>query len=171
MAGYAVRSFENSDLQRLVEIEAASTAMLAPHGYPQLFQEEPSTPADLASVISQSDCCVAVTNDGTIAGFAYGHELGGIFWLAEMGVDPKFARRGAGSLLLAEMVRIARRYDHAAIGLTTFADVPFNAPFYARRGFLIADPAAVEPVFTEQLERQNPEGCPLSDRVLMFRRL
>ena len=44
MAGYAVRSFENGDLQRLVEIEAASTAMLAAHGCPQLFQEEPSTP-------------------------------------------------------------------------------------------------------------------------------
>lgn len=87
-----------------------------------------------------------------------------------MGVDPIFARRGVGSLLLAEMMRIARRYDHAAIGLTTFADVPFNAPFYASRGFLIADPATVEPVFTEQLERENPEGCLLLDRVLMFRR-
>lgn len=170
MASYAVRSFENGDLQRLVEIEAASTAMLAAHGCPQLFQEEPSTPRrscfGCLPIRLLRRCCQGRNHRRICLGARTGRHF-----LARRNGCPKFARRGVGLLLLAQMVRIARRYNHAAIGLTTFADVPFNAPFYSRRRFLIADSATVEPVFTEQLERQNPEGCPLSDRVLMFRRL
>ena len=47
--------------------------------------------------------------------------------------------RGIGRALLDEAVRWARASGLAAVTLTTFRDVPWNAPFYRRVGFEVVD--------------------------------
>jgi GNAT superfamily N-acetyltransferase len=46
---------------------------------------------------------------------------------------------GIGRALLDEAVRWARADGLAAVTLTTFRDVPWNAPFYRRVGFEVVD--------------------------------
>jgi hypothetical protein len=44
-------------------------------------------------------------------------------------------RRGVGSVLLEEAKAWAERAGRRELWLTTYAHLPWNLPFYARRGF------------------------------------
>lgn len=69
------------------------------------------------------------------AGFPYGDMLEDDFYIREVSVDPAFGRRGRGPALMAAAEAEARARGWPALWLTTFRDVPWNAPWYARLGF------------------------------------
>ena len=48
---------------------------------------------------------------------------------------PASMRQGVGTRLLDRACEWARGQGYDAITLTTFADIAWNGPFYARRGF------------------------------------
>lgn len=121
--------------------------------------------------MSSNTAVVAVDGDGHLLGFAVAGEIGGIYWLKELSVEPDVMRRGIGTALLNAIIERAGWAFHTAIGLSTFRDVPFNAPFYARRGFLAVDPDAVPEAIRRQFEREVPAGAEIGDRVLMIRKL
>ena len=104
-------------------------------------------------------------------GFAVAGEIGGIFWLSELSVDPAAMRQGIGSALVEAVAAHAGAAGFARLGLSTFRDIPFNAPFYARRGFVAADPAAMPRAVCERFAAELPDGAVLDDRVLMLRKL
>jgi GNAT superfamily N-acetyltransferase len=54
----------------------------------------------------------------------------------ELAVRHEAQGRGAGRALMAAAVEAARRRGASAVTLTTFRDIAWNAPFYARLGFL-----------------------------------
>jgi GNAT superfamily N-acetyltransferase len=57
-----------------------------------------------------------------------------------LSVVPDHGRQGHGTALLAQVAGYARRHNYAAVTLTTFTDIPFNAPYYAKHGYtMIAD--------------------------------
>ncbi|TCD16396.1 hypothetical protein [Oricola cellulosilytica] len=66
---------------------------------------------------------------------------------------------------------MARRTFHTTVGLSTFRDVPFNALFYSRRGFVIHPLDDVPAGIADQVRREVPPGAQISDRVLMLRKL
>lgn len=80
-------------------------------------------------------------------GFAHVLDLGGHAHLDQLSVHPDHMRRGTGrGLVSAAQVEAARR-GHAAMTLCTFADVPWNAPFYRQLGFReVHETDAPEPV-------------------------
>ena len=79
---------------------------------------------------------VAVDDDGTVVGFAHVLDLGGHWHLEQIAVHPAHGRRGVGGdLLRATHVEVAARGGRE-VTLTTYADVPWNAPFYARHGYV-----------------------------------
>ncbi len=77
---------------------------------------------------------VAVDDDGTVVGFTHVLDLDGHWHLEQIAVDPAHGRRGIGSQLLeathAELVALGAR----EVTLRTYADVPWNGPFYASTG-------------------------------------
>jgi GNAT superfamily N-acetyltransferase len=85
---------------------------------------------------------VAEDASGSVIGFALATEVGGDAHLQELDVLPSHARHGIGSALLARACAWAAAAGYPAMTLRTFRDVPWNAPFYARRGFRIVDGAA-----------------------------
>lgn len=75
-----------------------------------------------------------------VLGFAHVLDLAGHWHLDQIGVLPSHGRRGIGSALLdAVHVEIGVR-GGAEVTLTTYADVPWNAPFYARNGYAVLEP-------------------------------
>lgn len=56
--------------------------------------------------------------------------------LEQLSVHPGHGRRGIGAELLAVSCRWAADNGHAVMTLCTFADIAWNAPFYARHGFV-----------------------------------
>jgi predicted N-acetyltransferase YhbS len=52
-----------------------------------------------------------------------------------MSVLPSFERQGIGAALLRAAARHAVQAGFKGVSLTTFATVPWNAPYYAKQGF------------------------------------
>lgn len=67
--------------------------------------------------------------------FVLAEVLDGCWHVVELDVHPTHARRGLGSRLLEHMLDVAASRGFDVATLTTFEHVPWNAPFYARRGF------------------------------------
>jgi GNAT superfamily N-acetyltransferase len=63
-------------------------------------------------------------------------EVDGIAHVQELAVLPSHMRQGLGSALLDAACTWAREAGYPAITLTTFAEVAWNAPYYAQRGFV-----------------------------------
>ncbi|WP_018347566.1 GNAT family N-acetyltransferase [Longispora albida] len=69
------------------------------------------------------------------AGFARVEIVDGLAHLEQLSVHPEHGRRGLGGALVEAACAWAAAEGFPAITLITFADVPWNAPFYARHGF------------------------------------
>lgn len=72
-----------------------------------------------------------------VVGFARLLEAGDTLHLEQLSVLPSHARQGVGGALLSAVLTEASGSGFRAVTLRTFADVPWNAPFYAGRGFRV----------------------------------
>lgn len=83
---------------------------------------------------------VAVDDDDTVTGFSHVLDLDGHWYLEQIAVHPVHGRKGIGATLLhATHAELARRGGRE-VTLVTYADVPWNAPFYAHHGYQVLDP-------------------------------
>lgn len=123
----------------------------------------------LRALMTGHDTWVAVLASGAPAGFAVAGPLGHGLHLRELSVDPAHGRRGLGTALVETVIAAAREQGFAGVSLTTFRDVPFNAPFYARLGFdeLALDRA--DAALRDAFVREVPVGVDPPERVLMWR--
>lgn len=55
--------------------------------------------------------------------------------MAQLSVSPQYARQGIGRQLINAAIAWAAEAGFRSMTLTTFAHIPFNAPFYASCGF------------------------------------
>jgi GNAT superfamily N-acetyltransferase len=78
---------------------------------------------------------VLVTGEPPV-GFAQLDEVDGQAHLRQLSVLPSHMRRGLGSALLEASCAWAASAGYREIMLTTFAEVPWNGPFYRARGFV-----------------------------------
>lgn len=89
--------------------------------------------------------------------------------IGELDVLPEHGRQGLGAALLEHACDWARSAGYRRIDLGTLADVPWNAPFYARHGFAVVDKG--DPAFAFARDRDRENGFPDSLRVFMSRPL
>jgi 4-diphosphocytidyl-2-C-methyl-D-erythritol kinase len=89
--------------------------------------------------------------------------------IAEIDVLPEHGRRGIGAALLEHACEWACAAGYRRMDLGTLADVPWNAPFYAKHGFTAVDKSA--PDFELALRRDRENGFPDRLRVFMSRPL
>ena len=81
---------------------------------------------------------VLVVDDPPI-GFVVVELVDGDAHIWQLSVHPDHGRRGLGTALVAAAVEWARGRGLEAMTLTTFRDVPWNAPFYASLGFVVIE--------------------------------
>ncbi|HET6876129.1 MAG TPA: GNAT family N-acetyltransferase [Jatrophihabitans sp.] len=130
---FEIRPARAEELAELVEIDQRAESVFRVAGY-RLPEIELSVD-DLAAAAA-----VFVTGSPPV-GFAQLDEVDGTAHLRELAVLPKAMRAGHGSRLLAHACAWAREQGYPAMTLTTYRDVAWNAPFYAKRGFVeLADP-------------------------------
>ena len=91
---------------------------------------------------------MAVDDDGTVVGFTHVLDLDGPWHLEQIAVDPAHGRRGIGAALLEATHDALAALGVREVTLMTYADVPWNGPFYARHGYVELDllPARLEPM-------------------------
>jgi GNAT superfamily N-acetyltransferase len=89
-------------------------------------------------------------------GFVHVLELGGIAHLEQLAVRRSAMRQGLGSALVLAAMGEARARGHAELSLCTYAEVPWNGPFYARLGFVESDDPG--PVLRDLRAREQDLG-------------
>jgi GNAT superfamily N-acetyltransferase len=87
----------------------------------------------------------------------------------EVAVVPDAGGQGHGTALLDAAAAAARAGGHPAVTLTTFADVPFNRPWYERRGFSVVPADAIGPELAARMREEAELGLDPAIRVCMRR--
>lgn len=126
----------------------------------------PFTVDELSVYVDGGRAWVA-TEDEAVVGFAIVDVIGGCAHIEEVDVAPASGDRGHGSLLVDEVARWARTAGFDAVTLTTFRDVPWNAPWYVRRGFRVLPDAELTPELRQLRDKENEQGLPAELRVVM----
>jgi len=93
---------------------------------------------------------------GDPVGFAHVEVVDGFAYLGQVSVRPEAGRRGLGTALVREAMREAWLLGYDRLSLTTYRDLPWNGPFYARLGFV--EEARPEPFEVRQRERERALG-------------
>lgn len=120
-----------------------------------------TTPVARIAAAAEAGAAWLARVDARPAGFLYGAALPEGFYIQEISVDPAFGRRGLGGALMAAAEAGARAGAQRALWLTTFRDIPWNAPWYARLGFAPAREDAFLPAaLARDLERQRARYRP-----------
>jgi GNAT superfamily N-acetyltransferase len=90
--------------------------------------------------------------------------------LEELDVHPHHGRRGIGAALVRAACDWAARSGHATLTLTTFRDLPFNMPFYAKLGFQEVPADAIVEEIAAVVRDEARRGLRVEDRVVMVYR-
>jgi GNAT superfamily N-acetyltransferase len=148
-----------TDLAPVVAASGAADQMFADAG----LVLPPDDPTDL--LLGARQVLVAGTPP---VGFAALTEVDGHAHLAELAVRPDHGRRGIGGRLLAAACAWAVAEGYPAITLTTFADLPWNAPWYAARGFTELAAEQWGPGLREVCAAEHAAGIVVARRVIMI---
>jgi len=104
---------------------------------------------------------------GRLIGFAtceaFEHDL----HLWEVAVALEHQGKGAGRALIAAVADEARARGLPEVSLTTFRDIPWNAPFYARLGFVEIPEAEFGPFLKLVRGKEIEAGLDVANRCAM----
>lgn len=129
-----VRPADTADLARLQDIDDRSEVVFRVAGY-----DLPPDTGDGTDADRRPPVAVFVAGRPPV-GFVELDEVDDCGYVREIAVLPSHMRQGIGSALLEAAVEWARERGLPALTLTTFADVPWNGPYYAARGFVEIEP-------------------------------
>jgi GNAT superfamily N-acetyltransferase len=169
--GYSIRRRRPDDDATLLQIENRAAQLFRAHNYPSVADAPIPDVAWLRAMIEGQEVWVAVDGSDAPVGFAVAGEAAGFLHLRELSVDPAHGRKGLGRALVLAVHGTAKAAGLAGTSLTTFRDVPFNAPFYAGLGFSELPPSEAPVRLAGILLAEVPDGVPAKKRVLMIRRV
>ena len=121
----------------------------------------------LAALAQAGTVWVAVDAGDEPIGFVIADRWGDDGYVHELDVEEPYGRRGVGRRLLGRVAEWARDDGASSLLLSTFSDVPWNAPFYARLGFAVVPLDAYTTTMLAQRQSDAAAGMPLTSRVMM----
>ena len=110
---------------------------------------------------------VAEADDRDLVGFLAAEVLLNVLHIWELAVRQDVQGRGIGRQLVNTAVSFAQDRGLVSVTLTTFSDVPWNAPWYSRLGFQIdSNDTRLASVVRAELERGLPRRCAMRKTLL-----
>ena len=168
MSDFKIRLARPEDAEAFYRVEEDAAVLL---------REEPSlegipipssaTADEHAKTIARGRSLTALIDD-RVVGFAASGPVGRELHLHELSVARAHQGRGIGATLLGALKIDARNSGYRAITLNTFRDIPWNAPFYARHGFVEVQNFEGRPHLAESLEKAVELGMPRERRISMI---
>lgn len=155
-----VRAAARGELPALEDVWRRAQALFRTAGY-----QVPELPFDTAGLAEAK--AVFVAGRPPVA-FVRVDEVDGLAHIDEVAVIPKRMRQGIGSRLIERACDWARTHEYPAVTLTTFADVPWNGPYYAARGFVEVD--ELTPGLAALREEERELGMDAAGRRVVMRR-
>ena len=162
---YTIQQATADHVPLLAAIEIAAADIFPPGSIPDHIRSD-STPVEtLLEAVQNGLLWVALAGDGRPVGYALVQLVEDAALLAQMDVHPGHMRKGIGSALVMRVVEHFRLLKKPALYLTTFAHVPWNAPLYAKLGFVAMNNADMPSFLKGILEEEKWYG--LTGRTAM----
>ena len=133
--GTLIRAARPEELSTLQDIEVAAGAMFLNLGMGGIAEDPPPELSDLAAHQRAGHILVATDTVDLPVAYLILEELDGWAHIDQVTVHPDHARQGLGRSLILEAGRWAAKRGLQGLTLTTFRDIPWNAPYYRRLGF------------------------------------
>ncbi|MFE4692724.1 GNAT family N-acetyltransferase [Streptomyces sp. NPDC056749] len=166
-----IRPVSADELPRLQDIERAAGQCFRDVGMPEVAEDEPLPVRELARYRHNGLAWVAVDPADVPVAYLIAESVDGNLHIEQVSVHPDQARRAVGRMLLDHLADHAVAAGVPALTLTTFADVPWNAPYYTRCGFHPLDDRALGPGLREIRSQEAAHGLDRWPRVCMRRDL
>ena len=165
-----VRHASEADGPRLQEIELAAGAQFRTVGMDDIADDEPFTLDELAAYRHDGRSFVAEI-DGVVVGYIVIDIVGDAAHIEQVSVVPEAQGRGVGRALVGRAAAVAAERGLAALTLTTFRDVAWNAPLYAHLGFRLLADHELSAELRALRDRETAHGLDPSLRVCMRQEL
>lgn len=168
MTDWSLRLARLDDAETMPGIESAAGTLFAEvDGLSGVAGTHTVPPDRLRRYIRKGHCLVAHVG-GRMAGFLVNEPFRRELHIWEFNVHPDFQQRGIGAGLLRACLIDARNSGFIAVTLTTFRDVAWNAPFYARLGFEEVSALDAHPRLAAELALEADHGLPVERRCAMI---
>jgi GNAT superfamily N-acetyltransferase len=162
-----VRSARGEDGAALQAIERRAGARFAEVGMREIAADEPPPLDVLGGYAAAGRSWVAVDASDRPVGYVLVDVVDRCAHVEQVSVDPDYQGRGVGRALLDHVRSWARSRSLAAVTLTTFRDVPWNAPLYQHLGFSVLDDKELGPGLRAVRDSESAHGLDPSARVCM----
>jgi len=165
---YTIVAARPQDVRLLPAIELAAARLLAGHA-PETVLNQTTSEETLDRARRDGHLWVALADDVPV-GFAHVEVIEpDVAHLEEVDVHPEYARRGLGTRLVMQVCSWATAAGYQSVSLTTFRDVAWNMPFYARLGFEVVPAEQLSRALRALVEDERRRGLDPSRRVVMRR--
>ncbi|QGR85268.1 GNAT family N-acetyltransferase [Burkholderia multivorans] len=165
-----IRPATREDAPAMAAVQIAAAQRFRALGMHGIADGGPTDAADVLARIDAGHAYVAIDTDAqhTCVGFAFYRLLDAQrLYLEELDVAPSHAGRRIGARLIEHVMACAAQQAIAQIVLSTFRDVPWNAPYYARLGFRVLDDAMLDDTLRAIRAHHVARGLDETQRVFM----
>ncbi|MFH8294386.1 GNAT family N-acetyltransferase [Streptomyces sp. NPDC018059] len=176
-----IRPATAAELPALQDIERAAGEAFRALGMDAVADDEPPPVAELERFRRAGRAWVAADEAGAPLAYLLSEPLdepttatataSRCEHIEQVTVHPRAARRGIGRALIDRLADRALAEGRTALTLTTFADVPWNAPYYARIGFRPLTEAELTPGLRRVRAHEAGLGLDRWPRLCMRRAL
>jgi GNAT superfamily N-acetyltransferase len=164
-----IRTARRDDLAALCELERAAGERFRAVGMAAVADDDPPSMAELLAYQQDGRAWVAPDRADNAVAYLLVTIVDGNAHIDQVSVHPAHARRGLGRALLDTAAAWAAQRGLAALTLTTFANVPWNAPYYQRLGFDVMDDDQIGSGLLRIREHEADVGLARWPRVTMRR--
>ncbi len=160
-----------AELPGLQDLERRAGAPFRGIAMDEIAADEPPAIATLLEHVRDGHAWVAVEDSGRPVAYLIAGVLDDALHIEQVSVDADWARRGIGGALVHHAAGRAAAEGLAALTLTTFAEVPWTAPYYERLGFRVLGEDELTPGLRAVRAAERERGLDRWPRVAMRRGL
>ncbi|MFI9787449.1 GNAT family N-acetyltransferase [Kitasatospora sp. NPDC051984] len=164
-----IRLATPTDLPSLPALQLAAGEAFRSIGMAEIADNPPPRAEDFAPHQQLGQLWVTVDDTDRPQGFVLVRLLDGCAHIEQVSVHPAAGGRGLGRELIDHVAGWAAGRGLAALTLSTFRSVPWNAPYYRRLGFRELPNEDLTPGLRQVLTEEAAFGLDLSDRACMRR--
>lgn len=171
-----LRRASPGDVEAIRRVEIAAGKLFLRIGMARIASDPPPTRRLLRTALGRDLLWVAVADgdygqEELVVAYGLASQLDGHLHLEQVSVRPDYGRRGIGAQIFSAFELNAARAGMPMSTLFTFADVPWNAPYYRRLGYreLRADAFGPQLASALMLEKKADGDGP--SRIAMYRTL
>lgn len=163
-----IRLASADDVPKVAPLEKAAAELFRSIGMDAVADDPPIAESILLQAVEETRLWVAVEY-GVLKAYLLGDFLPNSLHIDQVTVHPDAAHRGLGALMIESVSADPRSKARGLLTLTSFADVPWNGPYYERIGFLnIAESEWPEGV-AEKVAADRKHGFDAWPRLVMQR--